>query len=100
MAEQGLPPDPRGGHCGPLRDKAAGSLLPVRCLDAQFQPFSIACGLIWDEVIYVIENFPLGMEWLRMISWSRTRCSPCCTVWQSSGEEIPGAIIACCVEIE
>ena len=28
VAEQGLPPDPRGGHCGPLRDKAAGSLLP------------------------------------------------------------------------
>ncbi|XP_037440118.1 elicitor-responsive protein 1-like isoform X1 [Triticum dicoccoides] len=28
VSEQWLPPDPRGGHCGPLRDKAAGSLLP------------------------------------------------------------------------
>lgn len=27
VAEQGLPPDPRGGDCSPLRDKAARSLL-------------------------------------------------------------------------
>lgn len=34
VAEQGLPPGPRGGDCNPLRDKAARSLLPEwSCLE-------------------------------------------------------------------
>jgi hypothetical protein len=57
VAEQGLPPDPRGRHRLLRRDTDAESLLPVRCLiqsmklivAVDFEPCRLRCFLFFPS---------------------------------------------------
>jgi hypothetical protein len=69
----------------------------VRCIVPAYSLF-VCNG--FGMKLYVMENFPLGMELLERISWSQMRCSPCSTVWQSLGEETTGDIFSLCVKHE